>query len=92
MSSSNRTSCIAIMLAIIVSNMTFNVHVVSHVVDQQGGCEMCAGHGDPSHAIAVSILATLAPLKFTPTEVSRPVVEAIDSIAAYRPRGPPAVI
>ena len=92
MSPPNRTSCITVLLAIFVGNMTFNVHVVTHVVDQQGGCEMCAGHGDPSHAIAASILATLTPLKFTPTEVSRPVAEAIDSIAAYRQRGPPAVI
>jgi len=92
MSPSNRLSCITILLAIIASNMAFNAHVVTHVVDQQGSCEMCGGHADPSHAIVASVTALLTPSNFTPTQARKPDAEAINSIAAYRPRGPPAVI
>jgi len=38
-------------LIIIVSYAAFNAHAATHTAGDLGGCEVCAGYGDPSHAI-----------------------------------------
>ena len=55
MSIVNRSSFIALLLVIIVGHVVLSAHVATHAADFQGGCELCTGHGDPSHAIPQSI-------------------------------------
>lgn len=84
-----RYRSLAMLLIIMISYATLNAHAASHTAVDPSGCELCAGHGDPSHAIPLSpaSLDVDAPGYFE-TEFGG-AIRAASPLVNFRQRAPP---
>ena len=87
----NRRRCIALLLIIIVSHTAFSVHVATHAIGNQTGCEPCAGHGNPAHAVPVSTCALQLPADVTLEADRAQSAQFATLVAHYRQRAPPHI-
>jgi len=85
-------SCIALLLAIIASNLLVGVHATWHAPADLSQCELCAAYGDPSDAIpsAGLSLATVGPQNQAPQVLAE--IDAETVVLGFWQRGPPQII
>jgi len=77
------------LLLIVVSYAAFSVHTTIHTTDDLGGCELCAGHGDPSYAIPASPVIPDVPVaNFVITEIES-TTRSASLLVHYHQRAPP---
>jgi hypothetical protein len=92
MLSINRNNCLALLLLLLISHVAMTLHTTAHVPVDQTSCELCAGHGNPAHAIPPSTPDLLPPLAYeTGPDYSAPVLR-LAKLISYRQRAPPAHI
>ena len=92
MSFMSRNRCIALLLAVVVSHMALSAHVATHATDIQGSCEMCTGHGDPSHAVPPSVSSFDPGPNFLERVTLAQSHESTAAVFEIRQRGPPLQI
>ncbi|MDH4109881.1 MAG: hypothetical protein OEW35_16470 [Gammaproteobacteria bacterium] len=87
----SRRFCLTLLATLLLAHAAFVVHGAAHTYADSQGCELCTGHGNPSHAVPVSTPVVRA--KET-AGFERLLGESIDAEATSFPcrqRGPPAV-
>jgi hypothetical protein len=91
MPSLGRQSCIALLIIVIISLASMSVHVATHASADQQACELCSGHGNPSHAIPVAaiVFAETATALLAGTELL--ISHDAPRLFSYQQRGPPLV-
>jgi len=89
MSPVNRHRCIALLLLIVVSHTAFSAHIATHVTGDQSSCELCTGHGNPSHAIPMSAFGLQPPVAFILEAERVHSAESALRVLYYRQRAPP---
>ena len=92
MSFINKKTCIALLLALVVGHMALSAHVATHATDIQGSCEMCTGHGDPSHAVPPSVSSLDPGPNFLERVTLAQTQESTAAVFEIRQRGPPLQI
>jgi len=85
----SRYRLLALLLIIFISYAAFNAHAASHTVVDPSGCELCAGHGDPSHAIPLSPASLdVDAAGYIETEIGS-ATRAASPLVNFRQRAPP---
>jgi hypothetical protein len=84
-----RYRSLALLLIIVISYAAFSAHAVTHTTGDLSGCELCAGHGDPTHAIPVSPQGLSAPVSAYFVTVRNSATRAVAVPVYYHQRAPP---